>query len=913
MAWLNRIWNTLRSHALQDELDEELRLHLDLRAQELERAGMTHDEARAAATRQFGNATLQTERMRRMDVAAWMETLFSDLRYATRQFRRNPLFSSIAILSLALGIGANAAIFSVMNAVLLRALPVHDPQQLVILTNPDDAGMWHGIADGEREIISYPEFLQLRQRLTTLSGLCVSQSSFARWQIRISGGEQEEAQGRLVSENYFSVLGVEPAIGRVFNEQDAAGVGRDPYAVISYNYWQRRFGGRTDVLETPIKLNGATITVIGVAARGFQGETGGQDPDMWLPVLMQPLINPGRDWLHDDVGHPYNTIWLHAFGRLKSGSTLSSLQAEVNVVFKSMLDAFYPATLPPEQKREAFSQHLVVHEAGTGAFNGRNDLTTQLKILLAVAGLVLLIACANVANLLLARATARKREVGVRLSIGASRMRLFRQFLTESLLLSLLGGAAGLFMAWGGSRILVRLLSDPQQEMSISTRLDWRILAFTSGVTLFTGVLFGLAPSLRASRADVNLSLRETGQGITRPRGRLNVAKSLVVGQVALSLLLVIGAGLFLRTLWNLQAIDLGYPKEHLLQVDVDGITAGYKGQELASFYREVAGRLQALPGVRGATYSVHGLMTGGDSNTHMQAEGFTPQREEDKEARYDQVAPGYFAVMGIPLLLGREVGAQDTATSNRICVINEELAKRFFAGRNPIGLHLTRSFGDRTPLEIVGVVKNSRSRSLQEDIAPRFYLPVDQGAEDKIAESVVFEIRTVGDPKAIVATARKAILGVNPDSPISFAYSMDEVIADYTTFPRLIAQLCAIFGGLALLLAATGLYGVLSYGVARRTNEIGIRMALGADKSSVVGMILRETGVLVMIGLVAGIATAAGCTHLIASELYGLGQMDPATFVAAVGILGAVAFIAGYIPAARAAKVNPVQALRHE
>jgi predicted permease len=305
--------------------------------------------------------------------------------------------------------------------------------------------------------------------------------------------------------------------------------------------------------------------------------------------------------------------------------------------------------------------------------------------------------------------------------------------------------------------------------------------------------------------------------------------------------------------------------------------------------------------------------MTGGDSNTHMQAEGFTPQREEDKEARYDQVAPGYFAVMGIPLLLGREVGAQDTATSNRICVINEELAKRFFAGRNPIGLHLTRSFGDRTPLEIVGVVKNSRSRSLQEDIAPRFYLPVDQGAEDKIAESVVFEIRTVGDPKAIVATVRKAILGVNPDSPISFAYSMDEVIADYTTFPRLIAQLCAIFGGLALLLAATGLYGVLSYGVARRTNEIGIRMALGADKSSVVGMILRETGVLVMIGLVAGIATAAGCAHLIASELYGLGQMDPATFVVAVGILGAVAFIAGYIPAARAAKVNPVQALRHE
>jgi predicted permease len=912
MAWLSRIWNTLRSRSLQNELDEELRLHLELRTQELQRSGMSHDEARAAATRQFGNTALQTERMRCMDIAAWMETLFNDLRYAVRQFSRNPVFSLIAILSLAFGIGANTAIFSVMNAVLLRALPVRDPQQLVILTNPGDAGMWHGIADGERSIISYPEFLQLRRRLTTLSELCVAQSFLSRWQIRISGGQQEEAQGRFVSENYFSVLGVEPSIGRVLNEQDAAGPGQDPYAVISYNYWQRRFGGRTDVLETPIKMNGTTLTVIGVAARGFRGESGGQDPDLWLPVLMEPFINPGRDWLHDDPVHPYNTIWLHAFGRLKPGSTLANLQAEVDAVFKSMLDAFYPPTLPAEQQKEAFSQHLVVHEARTGAFNGRDDLALQLKILLAVAGLVLLIACGNVANLLLARAAGRRREVGIRLSIGASRMRLLRQFLTESLLLSLLGGVAGLLMAWGGSRVLVRLLSDPEQELSISTGLDWRVLAFTGGVTFLTGILFGLAPSLRASRADVNLSLRETGQSITQSR-RLNVAKSLVIGQVALSLLLVIGAGLFLRTLWNLQTIDLGYPKEHLLQVDVDGITAGYKGQELAGFYREVAGRLRILPGVRGATYSAHGLMTGGDSNTHVAAEGFTPQRDEDREARYDQIAPGYFAVLGVPLLLGRDVGPQDTATSNRVCVINEELARRFFAGRNPIGLHLAKSFGDRTSWEIVGVAKNARSRSLREDIPQRFYLPVDQGAENKIAESVVFEIRTVGDPKAIASTVRKAILGVNPDAPITFAYTMDEVIADYTVFPRLIAQLCAIFGGLALLMAATGLYGVLSYGVARRTNEIGIRMALGADKGSVIGMILRETTVLVAIGLAAGIAGAAACTRLVASQLYGLGKLDPITFLASVALLSTVALVSSYIPAARAARVNPVSALRHE
>jgi predicted permease len=914
MAWLNRIWNTLRSRSLQDELDEELRLHLDLRAQELERAGMSHDAARAAATRQFGNTTLQTERMRRMDVAAWMETLFGDLRYAMRQFRRNPLFSSIAILSLALGIGANTAIFSVMNAVLLRALPVRDPQQLVILTNPDSAGSWTGITDPEREQISYPEFVQLRERLTTLSGLCVAEASLGQWQIRISGGQQEEARGRLVSENYFSVLGVEAAIGRVFSQQDEAGPGQDPFVVISYDYWQRRFGGRSDVLGANITLNRGTLTVIGVAGPGFRGESAGDDPDLWIPVLMSPLVYPGQNWLHEDPSHYIQKhTWLHAFGRLKPGATVASVQTEANVVFKAMMEAFYPPTLPPDLKKEALSQHLVVRDARTGAFNGRDGLTGQLTILLAVAGLVLLIACANVANLLLARATARGREVAIRLSIGASRMRLFRQFLTESLLLSLLGGAAGLFMAWGGARFLVRIFTEPDQQLSLSTGLGGPVLAFTAAVTLLTGILFGIAPSLRASRTNVNAGLRETGQGVTRSRGRLNVAKSLVIVQVALSLLLVIGAGLFLRTLWNLQTIALGYPKENLLQVHVDGVATGYKGPALADYYHEVAGRLGALPGVRGVTYSENGLMAGGESNTHVVADGFTPQRDEDREARYDQVGPGYFAVLGIPVLLGRELGPQDTATSARVCVVNEELAKRFFAGRNPIGLHLTRNHDDGASLEIVGVVKNSRSRSLVGEIPQRFYVPVDQGSGVQIAERAVFEIRTVGDPKSMANTARKTILSVNPDAPIVSSRSMDEVIENETFFPRLIARLSAIFGGLALLMAAIGLYGVLSYGVARRTNEIGIRMALGAGRGSVIGMILRETGVLVVIGLVAGIAAAAGCTHLIASQLYGLGELDPATFVVAVGLLGAVAFIAGYIPAARAAKVNPVQALRHE
>jgi len=915
VAWLSKLWNTLRSRSLQDDLDEELRLHLDLRTQELERSGMSAQDARAAAMRQFGNAALHTERMRIMDVAGWLETFFNDLRYGLRQFRRNPVFTAMAVLSLALGVGANAAIFSVMNDMLLKALPVRDPQQLVSLTNPDEAGLWIGTADGERSIISYPEFLELRGRLTTLSSLCAAQSWLAKWQVRISGGQMEPVRGRLVSEEYFSVLGIEPAIGRVFSGEDAVGPGKDPYAVISYDFWQRRFGGRTDVLGTPIKLNSATLTVMGVAERGFKGETGGQNPDLWIPVLMQPFVDPGKDWLHEDPSHSLaKTIWLHAYGRMKPGSTLEKVKAEASVVFKGMMEAFYPPTLSPERKKEALSQYLVVHDARTGSFNGRAEFATQLKILLAVAGLVLLIAAANVANLLLARATARRREVGIRLAIGASRGRLFRQFLTESLLLSLLGGAAGLAVALGGARLLVRLLSDPEQPLSLALKLDWNVLGFTMVVTLLTSIIFGVAPSFRASHNVINPGMHE-GYTETNPSRRFSLAKGLVVGQVALSLLLVIGSALFLRTLWALQTVPLGYPKEHLLQVGVDGETVGYKDQELAAFYRQIAARLQVLPGIRGVTYSELGLMTGGESNVHVEVEGFTPQVDEDHESRYDLIAPGYFAVVGIPFLLGRDVAPQDAATSHRVCVINEELARRFFAGRSPIGRHLTATFGEeRRSLEIVGVVKNARTRSLRAKIPQRFYVPVDQVVEGrKFAGSFIFEVRTASDPGSIVSAVRKAIADVNPDTPIDFATTMEEVIESRTVFPRMIARLCAMFGGLALLLAATGLYGLLSYAVTRRTSEIGIRMALGASRVSVVRMILRETSTLLALGLAVGLISALLSTRLVASELYGLSRFDPASFVFSAALLSVVALAAGYIPAARAARVDPVRALRHE
>lgn len=850
-----------------------------------------------------------------MSIASLAETLLKDLRYALRQFVRNPVFTGVAILSLAIGIGANTAIFSLINAILLRSLPVRDPQQLVILTNPNASGVSSGLNSGERDLMTYVEFTQLRDHVTTMSGMCAAQSSLNRVQVHFGSASQEDVQGKLVSEEYFEVLGAEPAIGRFFSKDDAKGPGQDPYAVISYDYWQRRFAGKVSVLGTTFRILGTTYTIIGVAEPGFRGETVGEKPDMWIPMMMELSVQPGRDWLHEDLSKSMEKVmWLHAFGRLKPGVSRAQAQTEVDVLFRNIIENGYPATLAPETRKRVVDQHLKLRDARTGTFGGRDDFSQQLLMLLAASAVVLLIACINVANLLLARATARLKEMGVRLSIGASRARLIRQFLTESIALSILGGTLGIFLAWGAARALVLLLAGSRGNlnMSLSTALDWSVLGFTAAVTFLTGLVFGLAPALRATRVNLNDSLRDTGR-VTAGSGRLNLAKGLVIAQVALSLLLVAGAGLFLRTLWNLQSVGLGYPKEKLLMATVDGVTAGYKDAQLAYLWRDLIDRIRAIPGVQGATYSINGLFSGSESGDQIDVEGFTPQKDDQKGSRFDMIGPQYFSTVGIPMLLGREFGAQDTASSPRVCIINEAFVKTFFAGRNPIGRHVTEKFGDqKATYEIVGVSKNARDHRLRGEVPPRFYIPAEQGM-DGMLPWATFEIRTAGDPSQMLAAVRKTILAVNEDFPIDNARPLTANLDNMTEQPRMIARLCTIFGLVALLLAATGLYGVLSYGVARRTNEIGIRMALGAARGNVIGMILRETGIMIVIGAVVGVAATAGAARLVATRLYGLGALDPLTVSSAIGILGVVALIAGYIPAARAARVNPTQALRHE
>jgi predicted permease len=518
-----------------------------------------------------------------------------------------------------------------------------------------------------------------------------------------------------------------------------------------------------------------------------------------------------------------------------------------------------------------------------------------------------------VANLLLARATARYREVGIRLSIGAGKGRLIRQFLTESLLLSALGAAAGLMVAAGAARILVALLSDGTSQLQLATIFDWRVLGFTGAVTLLTGLLFGLAPALQGTRVDISESLKENARNTAGAGKRMTFAKSLVSAQIALSLPLVVGAGLFLRTLWNLQSVELGYSKEKLLAIRVDALTAGYKDTQRAMLYNEIADRLRALPGVRAVAYSENGLFSGNESGDPVDVEGFVHNSKDHAHAAYDQIGPGYFSGIGIPLLLGREIELRDTANSLRVCVINEAFAKRYFAGRNPIGKHVTDTWGDgHLIMEVVGVAKDVKDHRLRGKVQERFYVAAAQG-DGPIPPSIYFEVRTIADPVHALDTVRQAILRVDANLPVLDARAVGELIDAQNVQPRMIARLCGIFGAIALLLAATGLYGVLSYNVARRTNEIGIRMALGAGHGSVIGMIFKETSVLIGAGMLGGIAAVFATTRLVASRLYGLTAMDPVTIAIALGILGAVALVAGYVPAARAARVNPIAALRHE
>jgi len=894
---LGYLWNRSR---FERDLDEELRFHAD----RLEEAHGSRDAAR----RKFGNATILKDASREMWGWTSLERLLKDVRYAFRQLAANPGFAAVAILSLALGIGANTAIFTLIDHVMLRLLPVSHPEELMVI----------------RDLRSYPQFEQVRDRNQVFSAV-IGTHYMPEMEVKIEGGPTGRAAGEMVSGNYFPVLGVGAAIGRTILPEDDRAAESGPVAVISNGYWKRVFGGSPDVLGKKIQVrsgrsdmgtsgldvydngrrgsyDGAVLTIVGVAASDFYGVTAGRSVDIWMPITMQPAVMPGRPFLAQP-----NAVWVNILARRKPGVSEDAARASMVVVWRQILTDAEGALITEARKREIASRVLLVESGEKGFGKVRRDFSQPLLVLMTVVGLVLLIACLNIANLQLARATARRREIGVRLSLGAGRPRLIRQLLTESLVLALAGGAAGVMVAFAGARLLIAMLATIEGSITIPFEMDFRTLGFTAAVSVATGILFGLAPALRATRISLAETMKDAGRGATS-NGR--TGKVLVAAQIAVSLLLLIGASLFLRTLFNLKARDVGYNPDGLVLLRVDPVSAGYRGDEVGRRMQLLLDRVRALPGVREATFSENGLFSGSESQELMyNIEGFTPHADEDRRAYFDQVGPQYFTHVGIPILLGRDMNERDLPGAPRVAVINETMANFYFPGVNPIGKHFSPDKQIR--LEIVGVVRDVQDHGLRDKPVRRFYVSYFQPIDGITTAN--FEIRPLGNAASLMAALRNTVQSLDRNLAIS-SINLERDLMDADVVPeRLIATLSSFFGALAVLLAAIGLYGVMSYSVARRTNEIGIRMALGAGRPRVILMILREVAVLLAAGGIAGTAAAFASTRFIKGFLFGLAPIDLISFLAAAALLAAVAGIAGYLPARRASKIDPMIALRYE
>jgi predicted permease len=836
-----------------------------------------------------------------------MGTFLQDIRYALRILRKNPAFTAVAVLTLALGIGANTAIFSLINAVLLKSLAVQDPQQLVIVSDPAMANS-RSIGTPRTDIYSYPLYRDLRDGNNVFSGMAASgQEHRVAVEAPGSGVVTEDATVNLVSGSYFSVLGVSPFRGRSLVPEDDRAKSSNPVAVVSYEFWIRKLAENPAVIGQTVRLNKYPYVIIGIAAPGFFGDTVGEKQDFWVPVSMQPQMMPGRPWL-DDI----HASWLRVMARLKPGVSRSQAEANLDVLFQQWLQGPQGRSLDPGDQQGLKQQKISVVPGGGGFSGLRPEFSRPLLLLMAIVGLVLLIACVNVANLMLARANSRQREIAVRLAIGASPAHLIRQLLTESALLAFAGGLAGLLVAHWGTASLLKLSLSARAAEGLRVSPDWRVLAFTACVCLVTGLLFGLAPALRSAKLAVAPTLKEN-TAAQAGSGRFPLGKILVASQVAVCLLVLFAAGLLVRSLKNLRDLDLGYSRDNILMARVDPVAAGYKPAQLIDYEREMSARLAALPGVRSVTASENGLFSGTESADQMKIEGYTPSRDKDRVAYWDQVGDNYFHALGIPILAGREFGPQDTPTSLKVAIINESMAKFYFGHANPIGRKMwidDQEHKDQ-PMEIVGVARDVRDHTLRGPVQRRFYVPTGQALDAIYA--INFEIQTAGKPQDLTEPVRKSFAALDANVPVSRIRTLDELVDSSISKDILVARLSTFFGLLALVLACVGLYGVMSYTVSRRTREIGVRMALGAQRTQVLGMVLNEGLKLVLIGIVVGIPVALLASRVFSSMLFGLSPADPLSMLTVIAVLGSIATLAGLIPARRATKVDPIVALRYE
>ncbi len=912
-------WLTQRDRK-EAELREELQFHLEEEAQQRQAQGLTEEEARCVARRELGNFALVQEDTRAVWGWTMLEQLGQDMRYAFRTMAANRLFTALVILCLALGIGANTAIYSFIDSILLRSLPVADPDSLVVLN-------WHAKVASKRDFVMramsgstwddpgsgttsgmFPfEAFELIQKDDS-----VFSSVFAYYQPRQArklnltiNGQADLASGLTVSGDFFRGLAILPAAGRLIMPNDDR-AGAAAVIVVSHAVAVNRFGGAANAVGQAVLINNLPFTVLGVAPPGFFGVDPAAAPDVYLPMHANELVGAADQFgFRAERYLDPHYYWIQVMGRLRPGISLVQAQAVLAPRFQQWV-----ASTATNDRQRAQLPELAINRGAGGLSTLRRTYSQPLFILMAMVGLILVLASANVASLLLGRATARGREIALRLSLGAGRLRVVRQLLTESVLLASFGGALGVLFAILGIRFLTLLLANGRTDFTLHAEVNWHVLGVAAALSVLTGILFGLAPAIRATRVDVIPALKEVRAGEPGARhgfGRVPLNHALVVGQIAISLLMLVAAGLFVRTLSNLQSIELGFNRENVLLFQLDARKAGYGDQDIDAFYGDLLKTFSAMPGVRHASLSDSSLIEAG-SGTPIHLPGQPP----DPATRYLAIGPGFFATMQIPILAGRDVDERDRPGSTPVAVINEVFAKTNFGDRNPLGQHLLMSRnGLGRDMEIVGVSRNARYGSLTRDIPPVVYFPYDQGYPQP--NEMVYVLRTSGDPLLYVNAVRETVRQANARVPVSDIRTqtadIDKTINQEITF----AQLCSGFAILATVIACVGLYGAVSYNVVRRTGEIGIRIALGAQRGGVVRMVLREVLVMVVGGQVIGMVAALSTSRFIAAFLYGMKPNDPLTLTLGGMTLLSAALLAGYLPARHASRIDPMAALRHD
>ncbi len=898
--------------AVTQEIDQELKFHLGQQMEKYLRAGLTREQATRRVRLEFGGLTQIKEDCRKVSGASLVEHIGQDIRYAMRMFGRTPGFTIVVVMTLALGIGANTAVFSLINAVLLKMLPVKDPQQLMHFSKIQPVA-------GQNDYFSYPEVKLFQHETHAFSGVFAF-ANLGGVNVEING-HGEIANGQVVSGNYFSTLGVSAIAGRTIDPTDDQLAGGVAVAVISYKYWRERLAGDPAVVGTKIVVNNYPFTIIGVTPQEFFGVQPGQAIDISVPLKMIAPLRPAYAMTgtrYDVLTFPSRAVFL-IMGRLRPGVTAATAAARMEPLFRSAMNdeaAGLAGTVldSPRERRTHRQTRLQLTAGGRGLANLREQFSKPLWILMAAVGLLLLIACANVATLLLARAQFRQHEMAARLVLGARRLRLMQQLITESVLLALAGGVLGIALAFWASGSLMALMRHMGSPIVLSVRPDLGVLGFTLAISVLTAILFGLIPAWRLVRTDMPSGLVPNIHGAGKSAGRSHTTKALIALQVAASLVLMMGAGLLVRSLQNLENFYPGFHTDNVLLFEVNARLLGYTVSQTNALYRRLIDQIDALPGIRRTSFSIDPPLSGGlYCCTTPTIEGYQPPSGgAPKLVGINALGPGYFDALETPILLGRDFTGEDDANAPKVAIINRRMAHDAFGDTSPIGRRLSIAAwaGDKSWYSIVGVVADAKSQDLHEAAEPMIYLPTEQTV---VPAGVTFAVRTARDASVRAPAVLHAVAQVDSRLSLSGMRTLNEQMNDSLVQERLVASLAGLFGILAVSLASVGLYGVMAYTVSRKTNEIGIRMALGSGRIQIAGLVLREALLMVLAGLVLGIPAAMVTARLMRSQLYGLGPYDPMTMLFAVGVMTGVAVLACYPPATRAMRIDPMAALRYE